>query len=206
MCLSKGLNAVREAIDVGLLPNKTLAFIPTAGDTYEDPYFVRESRVRLEALGLTLVELDAAHEPAQQLADKLDRADGVFIAGGNSFYLLEQLRRTELDKRIREKVKNSFPYFGESAGAVILVHSIEMVGPIDDPDKAPGLTDYTALGLIDFFPLPHVNQEKYQNVFEQFMRDNEARMHIVRYRDDQAIFTKDGKNYELLDSNILPVK
>ena len=84
MCLSKGLSAVQQAIDEGVLPNKRLGFIPTAGDTYENPYFVQESRQRLAEHNLQLTELDVAHETTTALRAKLDSVDGLYVAGGNS--------------------------------------------------------------------------------------------------------------------------
>lgn len=205
MCLSKGLSAVKQAIDKGVLPNKLLGFVPTAGDTYENPYFVEESRTRLRSLGIKLVELDLASETSEELKQKLESVDGVYVAGGNTFFLLYHLQQKQLYKLIIERVKAGLPYFGESAGAVLLATSIEPAKPIDDPGDAPQLKSYEGLGLINFFPLPHVDKEKYKSVFDQFMNDNQDSLTIVRYRDDQAVLTRDGSNYEILPSSITEI-
>lgn len=114
-CFSKGLSAIDLAVDKNLLPHKTLAFIPTAGDTYENPYFVEESRQRLSKHGLKLVELNVRQEENQDLVEKLEGCDGIFVAGGNTFYLLQQLVAKDLLDTIKEKVRGGMPYFGESA-------------------------------------------------------------------------------------------
>jgi dipeptidase E len=191
MCLSKGLDAVSKAIKAGLLPNKRIGFIPTAGETYEDPYFVNESRLRLHKLGLELVEVDITNQTKDELVQTLSSADGIYVAGGNSFHLLQQLQKKELVTLIRDMVRDGKPYFGESAGAVILYKTIEPIKPIDDPQDAPDIQGYEALNLIDFIPLPHFDREKYKTVFAKFLNDNKKRYPIVPFNDDQAILVRD---------------
>lgn len=202
MCLSKGLEAVRVPIKDGVLPNKTLGFIPNAGDTYENPYFVEESRKRLNGLGVNLIELNLAKNSRDEILKNLELVDGLYVAGGNTFYLLHLLNKNSLLELISEKVKNGLPYFGESAGAVLLTKSIEPAKTIDDPEDAPELKSFNGLGLLEFFPLPHVGKEKYKAVFDKFISDNESAIKIVQYTDEQAIITGDGVGYEILPSPI----
>lgn len=202
MCLSKGTSAVQSALNEGILPNKTLGFIPTAGEPYENPYFVEESRQRLTKRGMTLVDLDITSESAAELSHKLDTVDGIYVAGGNTFYLLYQLLQKNLASVITQKVKTGLPYFGESAGAVLLAKSIEPAKPIDDPDDAPNLKTYEGLSLIDFFPLPHVGKEKYKLLFDKLIEANKDTIEIVQYTDEQAILTRDGRTYKILPSEV----
>jgi dipeptidase E len=205
MCLSKGLDAVSSAVNEGLLPNKKLGFIPTAGETYENPYFVEESRARLRKQGLKLVEINVTKQSKDELISSLKSVDGIYVAGGNSFHLLQQLQKKKLVATIRELVQNGKPYFGESAGAVILYSTIEPIKPIDDPQDAPDIDGYKALGLIDFISLPHIGREKYKEVFTKFLNDNQDKYRIVPFRDDQAILIRDGKNFEILPSAIAAI-
>lgn len=203
--LSRGLEAVALAIDEALFPHMRIAFVPTAGGTYEDPYFVEDSRKRLRLLGLTLVELDFAVATLDEASQILDDVDGVFVAGGNSFYLLKSMKTTGADSLLRDLVLAGLPYFGESAGAVVLYNSIEIAREIDDPEDVPGFTDYTALGLLGFFVLPHVDREKYRELFDSFYEAHRATHEIVRIRDDQAVITRDGQSYEIVDSRIADI-
>lgn len=205
MCLSKGLNAVQIAINDGVLPTKTLGFIPTAGEPYASPYFVDESRLRLQLLGINLVTLDISNDSRQSLINKIDSVDGIFVAGGNVFFLLQQLCAKQLNSYIIQKVKSDMPYFGESAGAVILTESVEPAETLDNPKDAPNLKNYAGLGLINFFPLPHVDREKYASVFAGFIAEYQTKIKIVKFQDNQAILTKDGINYEIMPSGIVAV-
>lgn len=202
MCLSKGLTAIWQPIDEGLLPNRKIGFIPTAGETYENPYFVEESRQRLKLHGLELVEIDISNQERASLVQLLELVDGIYVAGGNTFWLLQQLTKKDLVDYIRQQVRAGKPYFGESAGAVLLAATIEPAAPIDDPQDATELTSYDGLGLIDFFPLPHVGKEKYKPLFDKLIEDYKDTVKIVQYTDEQAIVTMDGSDYEIMSSPI----
>ena len=201
MCLSKGLNAIARAIDDGQLPDKKLGFIPTAGEPYVDPYFVDESRAQLKSLGLKLVELDISTASKTDIVNKINAVDGIYIAGGNVFYLSQQIQIKGLDLFIKEKIKSGLAYFGESAGAVYLSRSIKPAKSIDDPLEAPLIDGYDGLGLVDFFVLPHVDREKYKETFDNFYNSNKNNLKIVKLRDDQALLTKDGISYKILKSD-----
>lgn len=193
---------MRLSISEGIVPNRSIGFIGTAGETYDDPYFVEDSRQRLRELGMNLVEIDVSNEPRETLVNIIDGIDALFVAGGNSFFLLHQLRNKKIDTYIARKVREGLPYFGESAGAIVLARSIEPATSIDNPEAAVDLKDYRGLQLLDFFSLPHAGREKYRVAFEQLIRDHEAAISIVQYRDDQAILTRDGVKYDILPSNI----
>lgn len=202
MCLSKGLTAIQQPIDQGLLPNKKIGFIPTAGEPYENPYFVEESRQRLKLHGLELIEIDVSNQERTNLIQLLESVDGIYVAGGNTFWLLQQLTKKGLVEHIREQVKAGKPYFGESAGAVLLANTIETAASIDDPQDATELTSYDGLGLINFFPLPHVGKEKYKPLFDKLIEEYKDTVKIVQYTDEQAIIIKNGTEYEIVDSPI----
>jgi len=202
MCLSRGLNAI-DSWKREFSPTTPLAFIPNAGDTYRDPYFVNESRRRLELLGLTVKPLDLRHiTSAKDLEDTLSRCSGVFVAGGNSFNLLHELYRSGSFHPLRQMVLDGFPYFGESAGAVILYRTIEPVAMIDEPQDVPALESTDALNIVNFITLPHIDREKYRELFDSFYSRYSSEHRIVRIRDDQAILTRDGSTIEVIKSEI----
>ena len=67
MCLSRGLAAIANWRNE-FKPTKPIAFIPNAGDTYANPYFVGESRQRLEILGLNTSVVDL-HDVRVRITD-----------------------------------------------------------------------------------------------------------------------------------------
>lgn len=202
VCLSRGLRAISSILGQDGA-GKTIAFIPNAGDPYEDPYFVEESRKRIEVQGFNVINVDLKEVtgPAD-LTNRMRGCDAVFVAGGNTFWLLQMLRSKGLVTPLKQMVEAGLPYFGESAGAVILYSDIEPAAMIDDPAVAPDLDSTAGLSLVGFFTLPHVDREKYADLFDKFVQKNKADHSIVKIRDDQAIVTRDGSTYEIIDSPI----
>jgi dipeptidase E len=206
MCLSRGVGALEIARSEGLLPNNRLGFIPTAGNVEpSEPYYVHDSRKRLQMMGFEIVDIFVDREDETVIKHKIKSVDGLFVAGGNTFYLMQELRRKNLVELLKFEILSGLPYFGESAGAVILAPTVEPFAAFDSPAEAPELTDYAGLGLVDFLPLPHVNQAKYEAIFARFISDNESVWRIVPVRDDQALVVRGGGDYETIDSPIADV-
>jgi dipeptidase E len=71
----------------------SVAFIPTAADLYEDKWFVEDDKKALLDLGFQIVLVDIKNEETAVITQKLQSADIIFVAGGNTFYLLQELQR-----------------------------------------------------------------------------------------------------------------
>lgn len=202
MCLSRGMNALAGwASEQDAQP--TLAFIPNAGDTYENPYFVKESKDRIELLGIKTQVIDLRKiSNGEEFRSALTGCDGVFVAGGNTFKLLHELRRSGALPILKHEVESGFAYFGESAGAVVLYKDIQLAAMIDDPQDVPELTNTEGLALVDFMTLPHIDREKYAPLFDEFYSKFSKDHKIIKIRDDQAVLTRDGSSFEILESDI----
>lgn len=133
----------------------TIAYVPDAARSYGDQPFVDVERDMLREHGLSLVELPLADTVPEDAARLLDRVDGVYVAGGETFDLLWVLRSTGNFEVLRAAVVAGLPYIGCSAGSVIAGPSIEPASLLDSPATAPELTDYRGLGLIDQVIIPH---------------------------------------------------
>lgn len=187
MLLSLGLGAMP-----GFFPPSAgrLGFVPTAGDAYEDPQFIRRDLALLAGQGYKLVELPFNGRLADRSVADLESVDAVFVAGGNTFYLLQQLRLTGGDVVLTRRVRDGMPYVGASAGAVLVGPTIAPAGCLDDRAEAPLLRGEDGLGLIDFVPVPH-----YQPPYQQKWDDELPRHPGVRYeklRDDEGLVVRGG--------------
>lgn len=111
-----------------------------------DAYAARV-RERLLRLGL---EVDSLHEqPDAQQA--IARARGIFIGGGNTFRLLDELYRSNVLLPIRAAVRAGAPYLGASAGSNVACVTIKTTN--DMPIVLP--PSFDALGLVPFNINPH---------------------------------------------------
>lgn len=198
LLLSLGLGAVVDVLPSG----SRIAFVPTAGDPYDDPYFVTDDRERLKKLGFEIVDVDFAAIDATRLRELLDQVDAVFVAGGNTFYLLEAIQQSHLADAIKEAVDAGLLYIGASAGAVVAGPTVEPVQAIDDASKAPLLDGWQGLGLVPFVVLPHYGKEKYLALYDRISDEFGNALDLRRLRDTEAIYVVSGnaseRNSEML--------
>ena len=153
----------------GNLKGKRVTFIPTASISEAVKFFVGSGRKALEKIGLTVDELELTQASEPEIRDKLERNDYIYITGGNTFFLLQELRRTGADKIIVEQIEQGKLYIGESAGSIIVSPNIEYVKEMDDCSKAPELSDFSALRVVDFYPLPHYTNFPFKKVVEKII-------------------------------------
>ncbi|MFD6179107.1 MULTISPECIES: Type 1 glutamine amidotransferase-like domain-containing protein [unclassified Isoptericola] len=107
----------------------------------------------LSALGVPF-ELDTWESLAGRSPTELTTADVLFVGGGNTFRLLDHVRRHGFVPAVREFWRSGGDYYGGSAGAVLACESIAIADG-HDPNE-PGLTDLDGLGLVEGATiLPH---------------------------------------------------
>lgn len=175
-----------------------VAFIPTAADPYEDKWFVENDRNKLKERKFNLKEIDIKGKSKQELENILKDIDIIFVAGGNTFYLLEKGRESGFDEIVKKLVRKGVIYVGSSAGAVFVCPTIEPIKTLDDPSKASSLKSFKGLNLTDFVILPHYGEKKYKTKYEKIMKEyGHSRFKIIPLTDKQAIIVE-GENYRIL--------
>ncbi len=142
----------------GSTKGKSAVLIPTAAKAEGgNSIYIRKQRRVLEKLGLNICLLDISAAGSNEISAKLQNSDIIYIGGGNTFYLLQELKRSGADKLIKKQVLLGKAYIGESAGAVVAAPCIDYIEDMDKRDAAPNLKNCSALGLVDFYTLPHMN-------------------------------------------------
>ncbi len=176
---------------------KTVAFIPTASNVEKVTFYVGVDRKALQKIGLSVHELDIAKASQTEIKNTLERCDYIFVGGGNTFYLLQEMKRTGCDKLITEQIKAGKPYIGSSAGSIVLAPDIEYVKPMDNPKLAPDLTSYKALGAVDFFVLPHRTNFPFKKTAEKIENTLKDKLKLMPISNNQAIVVRGGETLEI---------
>jgi dipeptidase E len=108
------------------LNNKVLAYMPSDGSNAPQKYvdewkgYAEENNAYFNLVNNSLIGSTEEH-------DKLLSSNVLVISGGNTFKLLDNLRKSGLDKAIMEFTKkDSFVLSGFSAGALVLTPTIEI--------------------------------------------------------------------------------
>lgn len=174
------------------LKGKTLTFIPTASIPEEVVHYVDTAKEEFKKLGMVLDELDVSVTSPKEIKEKLERNDFIYVSGGNTFFLLQELRRSGADKIIKEQVDSGKLYIGESAGAIVTSPNIEYIRFMDDKDKATQLKTFEGLNLIEGYPVPHHNNEPFKDSTAAIIAHYGSTLNLLPISNTQAIKVKDN--------------
>ncbi|MDR2513673.1 MAG: Type 1 glutamine amidotransferase-like domain-containing protein [Christensenellaceae bacterium] len=170
------------------LGGKTVCFIPTASLPEKVTFYVGADKKALQKLGLIVEELEITKTPMERIRECILRADYLFVSGGNTFFLLQELRRTEAGKLIAEQIHRGTPYIGASAGSMILAGNIEYAQHMDSPAAAPDLNgDFEALSVTPFSVLPHATNAPFKKAAEKILAAYGDRLDLRPISNNQAI-------------------
>ncbi|PQL94536.1 Type 1 glutamine amidotransferase-like domain-containing protein [Apibacter adventoris] len=174
------------------LKGKTITFIPTASIHETVNFYVKAGKQALTKMGLIVDELDISQASTKEISEKLQYNDYIYISGGNTFFLLQELQKTGADKIITQQIHSGKLYIGESAGSIILSPNIEYVKDLDDYNLAPKLQSFSALNIIDFYPLPHYTNYPFKENIEKIINKYKTDLNLYPITNLQVIEVKDN--------------
>jgi len=124
---------------------KNVTFIPYA--LHDQEAYAERAIARFEILGYQMQSIHHSTNPRLTI----EQAEAVFIGGGNTFRLLNELYTQDLLDAIRQRVAEGMPYIGSSAGSNIAGPTIKTTNdmPIVQPPS------FNALNLVSFQINPH---------------------------------------------------
>ena len=141
--------------------SKKILFIPTATNVDEYKKYIHLTQKVFEDFGYEVENFDISVFSEETVKEKISETKIIFVSGGNTFYLLQELKKKNLISYLREKIENGLLYIGESAGSVITAPNIGYADIVDDKALTTELNDYTGLNLVDFYVVPHFEEEPF---------------------------------------------
>lgn len=175
------------------LSGKTVTFIPTASVIEKVVFYVNSGKKALEKLGLIVDVLEISTATSDEISNKLKCNDFIYVTGGNTFFLLQELKRTGADKIIIDEVNAGKLYIGESAGAMITSANIEYVKGMDSVNKAPALVDFAALNLVDFYTVPHYTNAPFKRIAHKIVDSYSSTLNLSPISNNEAILVENDK-------------
>ena len=176
---------IKEEID-----NKKVAFIPTASLHEGYTGYVGSARKLFKKLGASVTEIDISTEAYSTIQAVFEDADVIYFTGGNSFFLMDQLRKTETDELLKRELANGKLMIGESAGAIICAPTIQYIEQMDEKPEDYSQEDNEGLDLIDFYVLPHYLTAPFKKITERIMAEF-SDLNICAINNHQAIIVND---------------
>ena len=152
---------------------RRLLFVPFA--VADQAAYGSRVRERFLRLGREVDRIPADPATARSV---VEGAEAVFVGGGNTFRLLDLVRRYRLIEPLRGSVARGVPYIGSSAGTVIAAPTLQTTN--DMPIVCP--ESFESLGLVPFHcnchyqdPYPssrHMGETREERLME-FHEENE---------------------------------
>lgn len=193
------LSSNKQIIKRFLEENSKIGFIPTASELDCDRWYMEKDKKDLIDMKYNIINIEITSEDKEEILKKLNSVDAIFVAGGNCFYLLQQLKQKDIIQELIEFANNKL-YIGSSAGSCIACPSINYVSKLDDKEDAPLLNDYHAMNLIDKYILPHYNSdEEYTKLINEIIKDN-PNLQFITLTNEQAIIVNERNDYEIIDT------
>ena len=170
---------------------KKVLFIPTASIYEEYKGYVGSARKLFKKLGAALTEMDISKEDYASIEAAFNDADIIYFTGGNSFFLLEQLRKNGVDKLLKEELNKGKLFIGESAGAIVCAPDIKYIEMMDEKPGDYSLTDDGGLSLINFYVLPHYLTAPFKKITEKILEEF-TDLDICPINNSQAVIVEEG--------------
>lgn len=152
-------------------------------------YILRQFRqfngVRIPKKNITFFQLDR-----KVRKDDLINIDVIFVFGGNTFEYLDRIKKTGLDKAIKNFVKKGGVYLGLSAGSYVVCPTIEAANWKHADRNIIGLKNLKGLNLVPFLVTAHF-VEKWRSVIEKSVQ--KIKYKIFALTDKQAVLVKGNR-------------
>jgi len=151
---------------------KKITFISYGG--FDQLAYANTVSKRFKELGFKLGRVSEG----KRAKDMIEKAEAIYIGGGNTFRLLFKLEKYGLLPILRQKILSGVPYLGPSAGAIVACPTIQSTGTIATLYPK----SLKALNLVPFFIAPHytpTNPKKHttgetrEERFEEFLEEND---------------------------------
>lgn len=182
---------------VGKKPEDTsLVFIPTAANVeMGDKGWLIDDLANLKKQNFKSIDIaDISAVGEKVWRPKFEHADVLFFGGGDSYHLMEWMKKSGLAKMLPEFLKTKV-YVGLSAGSVVTSPDLDIklsqviYGEDFEKESIPGLN------LVDFYFLPHLNSPDFPACREENIREGakELTRKIYALDDQSALKVIDGK-------------
>lgn len=166
-----------------------VVFVPTAGSCFPDAAWIDRERSWFTSNGFPVRDLELVDASPSSVDAALRAADLVYVAGGNTYFLLYHMQQT----RFWDAISNTgIIYVGVSAGAIVAGPDIAHIADLDDRALAPGLTDTTGAGIVKDRILPHYDDGRYRPTIDRILGAWPYHTPATTLDDDQAIVVHNG--------------
>jgi len=188
------LEYILEELAIFFRNASTILFIPYArpsGISHDD-YTKKASEAFLK-INKQVIGIHTFKNPTEAIKN----AEAIFVGGGNTFVLVNQLHRNKLLSIIKEIVENGTPYLGTSAGSNIC--GLTMHTTNDMPIMQP--PSFKTIGLVPFNINPHYLDPDPNSTHKGETRETRIK-EFHAYNSQPVVGLREGSWLEVLGNTI----
>ena len=174
---------------------KNILFIPFARPSgLSHLAYTKKVQDKFKKINLSVID----YSKDKEFLQKLEKSDGIFIGGGNTFLLLHQLNKLKLIEKIREKILSGTPYLGTSAGTNICGISI---GTTNDMPIVE-IESRLSLQILPFNINPHFYEKNNDSKHMGESRETRIQEFLI-YNKQPVVGLKEGSFLKINQENII---
>ena len=181
--LPKSFTECRTAI----IPNAQDYQLPNIRAQKLDDLYIDLSKFGIKADIIDLREFD----DSELVKKTLETYDFIWIAGGNTFVLRYEMRRSGFDQIVKELLQGEIVYGGESAGAIVAGVTLKGFEVGDDPYLADELI-WDGLHLVDKIIAPHMDNPDFVEYSNHIKKVYLGDPRVVYMNDNQVLIVNDN--------------
>lgn len=173
---------------------RSILFVPYArpgGISHEE--YTKKAAERYMKMGISLSGIHEQSLPIDAVRD----AEAMFIGGGNTFVLLDGLKKNGILPVIRERIESGMPYIGTSAGSNVACPTIMTTNdmPVREVD------DFQAISAVDFQINAHYIEPAPDSKHMGETRATRIKEYLT-YNNRTVVGLREGAMLEVLDSEV----
>lgn len=194
--LTSSLPKIRDEVGP-VMEGARLLLVPTAAHSEGWMPEYGSHVLPFEQMGFSVDVLGLEGMEPKETAATLATANAVYVCGGNTFYLLEHMRKSGFSHLVPHFVDDGLLYIGSSAGAVVTAPDIGYAAGLDDPSKA-SLDDHAGLNLVDFAVLPHMDHPDMGPAVRSLYFDGPGKGTMFLGLSDAQVAVVEGRSFRIV--------
>lgn len=150
-----------EAIKLTGKESPSITYIPSC--SYESEIYFNEFIRHYRRFGISrFIHFPVDTDYDDTIMNEAFSSDIIHLAGGNTYYFLNYLRKKKILSELKRFVKQGGVLTGLSAGSIIMTPNIDTAGfpEFDKDDNDDGITNLKSMGLVNFEFFPHYRNSK----------------------------------------------
>jgi dipeptidase E len=180
----------KEFLKIFRIPSELKVLLMYGVRNDEELKYVNESENELIKIGFkkeNIIHINFGQDKIKKPRD----FDVIYFCGGNTYYILNRIRKLNLDKLIINFVNNNGVYIGVSAGSIIMGPNIEIAGwGSEGNSNDVNLKNLDGLNFTNIAIFPHFRDELKKEV-EQFSK--KVKYSVQELRNGEAILILNDK-------------